>query len=96
MRNPKSGKLLTLAAAALFAGAACVLSGPVLAAPSTTVPGNQQECEARGGWWMKNGCAYKSCRHDNGGTYSPGSIVITRTKKYYMCDGVTGTWTRFD
>lgn len=45
---------------------------------------------------MKNGCAYKSCRHDNGGTYSPGSVVITRTKKYYMCDGVTGTWTRFD
>lgn len=95
-----SRKLSTVLAASLVAVSASTFSGAVHARNSTTVPMTEQECTARGGWWFPNAagnkCAYKNCRHDSGKTYTPESVVITRTKKYYMCDGLTGSWTRID
>lgn len=90
----------TVLAAALLVGSAGAFAGPAQARSSTTVPMTESECTARGGWWFPNAtgnkCAYKTCRHDSGKTYTPGDVVITRTKKYYMCDGLTGSWTRID
>jgi len=98
--NMMSRKLSTVLAALLVAVSAGAPAGVAHARNSTTVPMTEQECTARGGRWFPNAagnkCAHKNCRHGSGKTYTPGDVVITRTKKYCMCDGLTGSRTRID